>query len=49
MDGITVNGPDIRKDGLKPCIWLKFMGKIFEMDNLIDRMSYRSHFFQDTP
>ena len=50
MDGIAVNGPDIRKDGLKPCIWLKFMSKIFEkyfqMDNLIDRMGYRSHFLQ---
>ena len=42
MDRIAVNGPDFRKDGLKPCKWLKFMSKIFEkyfqMDNLIDRM-----------
>ena len=30
MDGIAVNGPDIRKDGLKPCKWLKIMSKIFE-------------------
>ena len=48
MDGIAVNGPDIRKDGLKPCKWLKFMSKCFEkyfqMDNLIDRMGYRSNF-----
>ena len=47
-DGIAVNGLDIRKDGLNPCKWLKFMSKIFEkyfqMDNLIDRMGYRSHF-----
>ena len=50
MDRITVNGPDIRKDGLKSCIWSSFMSRIFEkyfqMDNLIDRMSYRSHFLQ---
>ena len=48
MDGIAVNGPDIRKDGLKHCKWFIFMSKIFEkyfqMDNLIDRMGYRSHF-----
>ena len=48
MDGIALNGPDIRKDGLKPFKWLRFMNKIFEkyfqMDNLIDRMGYRSHF-----
>jgi hypothetical protein len=48
MDGIAVNGPDIRKDDLKPCKWLKFMSKIFEkyfkMDNLKDRMGYRSLF-----
>jgi hypothetical protein len=47
-DGIVVNGPAIRKDGLKPCKWLKFMSKIFEkyfqMGNLIDRLGYRSHF-----
>ena len=47
MDGIYVNGPDIRKDGLKPCKWLKFQSKIFEkifqLDNLIDRMGYQSH------
>jgi hypothetical protein len=30
MYGIIVNGPDIKKDGLKPCKWLKFMSKIFE-------------------
>ena len=29
MDGVAVNGPDIRKDGLKPCEWLK-MSKCFE-------------------
>ena len=37
MDGIALNGPDIRKDGLKLCKWLKFMSKSFEkyfqMDN----------------
>ena len=48
MDRIAVNGLDIRKDGLKPSRWLKFMSKIFEkffqMDSLIDRMGYRSHF-----
>ena len=27
MDGIAVNGPDIRKVGMKPCKWLKFMSK----------------------
>ena len=30
IDGIALNGPDIRNDGMKPCKWLKFMGKIFE-------------------
>ena len=49
MDGMDVNGPVVRKDGLKPCKWLKCVSKIFEnyfqMDNLIDRMGYRSHFF----
>jgi hypothetical protein len=44
MNGITVNGPDIRKDGLKPCEWLKFISQIFEkyfrMNNLIDRMAW---------
>ena len=48
MDGIAVDGPDIKKDGPKPCKWLKFMSKIFEkyfqIDNLIDKMDYRSHF-----
>ena len=48
MGGIAVNAPDIRKDGLKPCSWLKFTSKIFEkyfqMDNLIDRRGYRSQF-----
>ena len=29
LDGIAVNRPDIRKDGLKPCEWLK-MSKCFE-------------------
>ena len=48
MDGIYVNGPDIRKDGLKPCKWLKFQSKIFEkifqLDNLIHRwMGYKSN------
>ena len=28
LDGIAVNGPDIRKDGLKPCKWLKCKSKI---------------------
>ena len=27
MDGIAVNGLDIRKVGMKPCKWLKFMSK----------------------
>ena len=48
MDGIAVNGPDIRYDGLKPCKWLKFMSKSFEkyflMDNLMVRMGYRGYF-----
>ena len=30
MYGIDVNGPDIKKDGLKPCKWLEFIRKIFE-------------------
>ena len=48
MDGIAVNGPDIGKDGLKPCKWLKIMSKIFEKyfqtDKFIDRMDYSSSF-----
>ena len=30
MGRIAVNAPDIRKDGLNPCKWLKFMSKFFE-------------------
>ena len=53
MDGIYVNGPDIRKEGLKPCKWLKFKSKLiekyFQINNLIDRMGFRSYRIVATP
>ena len=41
MDGIAVNEPNIRKDGLKPCKCLK--KKISQ----IGKMGYRSFFASD--
>ena len=49
MDRIALNGPDVRKDCLKPWNWWKFSSKNFEkyfqMDNFIYRRGHRSHFF----
>ena len=48
MDGIAVNRPIIMKNCLNPSLWSKFLDKKFEkyfqMDNLNDRMGYRSQF-----